>query len=219
MITLEELKKWIEDISNIVIDLNISIKNAQRLTEDKYDFEKQIKKHGFFQHHWYQLKFIMVIQLCKLLGSSQNDKRSFHKLCNILEREKYDLELRNLLSENSKNYKDTFKTRTDIKAEVLVVREKLFKHKDLIDKVVSARNQIYAHIDPNANVGLIKLEVLKELVLLSSELFNHFQSKLFGNKTYLEVLPDWDIGYVLWYMSELRKLDDEERKAKIAGLR
>jgi uncharacterized protein YecE (DUF72 family) len=218
MITLEELKKWIEDISNIVIDLNISVKNAQRLTEDKYDFEEQIKMHGFFQHHWYQLKFIMVIQLCKLLGSSQNDKRSFHKLCNVLEQEKYDLELRSLLFENSKDYKDTFKSRSDIKAEVVVIREKLTKYKDLIEKIVSARNQIYAHRDPEPDVRLVKLEDLKELVLLSSDLFNQLQFKLFWKETYLKDLSDWDIDYVLWYMSEMRKSDDEKRKAKIAGL-
>src|SRR5687767_4141771 len=78
---------------DIIVDLNISITNICRLKEDKYPYEEKIKLHGFFQHHWYQLKFISIIQLSKLFGMSKNDKRSFHKICSILESSLFSEEL------------------------------------------------------------------------------------------------------------------------------
>lgn len=100
MLKLEELKQWLEDIRNIVIDLNICLQNSERLTEDKYNFEKSIKEHGFFQLHWHQLRFISVIQLCKLLSDRPNEKRSFLNLCKRLETPNYDPDLLDLFSKN-----------------------------------------------------------------------------------------------------------------------
>lgn len=219
MITLKELEKWVEEIGNIVITLNISLQNAKRLTVDKYEFEQDIKKHGFFQLHWHQLKFIMIIQISKLLSSANNEKRSFAKLCNVLENEEYSIELREKLKENSQDFTKTFKSRNDVKSSLFYVREKLSQNKQLIDKAIAARDKVYAHTDPNPNVELVKIHELEQLVDLASELLHFFEFHFFFKTTYLKDLTDWDIDYVLWYMSETRKADEDERKAKIAGLK
>lgn len=100
VISRVEIEEWLRDISYIILDLNIAVQNSERLAENKYDFEIEIKRHGFFKHHWYQLRFISIIQLCKLLSENSNEKRSFHKLFNRLERDSYDPDLTELLLSN-----------------------------------------------------------------------------------------------------------------------
>jgi hypothetical protein len=102
MFSLEDLKTWFEEVFFIIVDLKISVNNAKRITEVIYEYESVLKRHGFFQHHFYQLKFIMVIQLAKLLSNSQNQKRNLFKLCNCLDNLKYDEHLKKHLIENKK---------------------------------------------------------------------------------------------------------------------
>ena len=92
--TLDFLKNFLEAEWNIIVDLNISAINLLRLKEKKYLYEEKIKSHGFFQHHWYQLKFIIIIQLIKLFGSTKNDKISFIKFCAIIKSDPSNKELK-----------------------------------------------------------------------------------------------------------------------------
>ncbi len=216
MFELEELKQWLEDIRNIVIDLNISVQNSERLATDKYEFEKSIKEHGFFQHHWYQLRFISVIQLCKLLSDRRNEKRSFLSLCNQLESQNYDSDLLDLLSRNSRGSSNLIKSTPEILNLTAWIRTEINKQKGLVEKIIAARNKVYAHKDPAANVPQIKLSEIRELVDLTSNIYNTLNLKFFFTQTYLELLDDWSIDYALWYMNEIRVLGEERRKLKIS---
>ncbi|MFM9949409.1 MAG: hypothetical protein ACKV1O_15845 [Saprospiraceae bacterium] len=212
MISRKDIEEWIEDIGNIIVDLNISIQNAERLTEDKFEFENQLKKHGFFQHHWYQLRFIIIIQLCKLLSNKPNEKRSFNKLFNRLENDKYESSLPELLNSNKKGDIELYKSKSEIKDHVRDLRNKIDANVNLIEKIISLRNKVYAHKDPNSEAPLVKFEELKLLTKISSEIYNELQFKFFFIETHLDALNDWSIDHVLWYISELKKNDDRERE-------
>jgi hypothetical protein len=215
MFELKELKQWLEDISNIVIDLNISVQNSERLTEDKYDFENSIKKHGFFQLYWHQLRFVSVIQLCKLLSDRPNEKRSFLSLCNQLETQNYDSDFFDLLRKNSTGSSNLIRSTSEILNLTAWIRAEINKQKGLVEKIIVARNKVYAHKDPAANVPQIKLSEIRELANLASNIYNIINFKFFFTRTYLEMLDDWSIDYVLWYMNEVRELDEERRKSRI----
>lgn len=206
MLTLEELKKWFEDIWNIIVDLHISINNYERLEIDKYEWEEQIKKHGFFQHHRYQLRFIMIIQLAKLLDKATNQKRNFHLLGNRLINDEYDSAIKKLLRSNSETGSSyLFRSRKEIKLGIEVLKSRLKEHDSLILKIKLARDKIYAHHDPNVNIELVTFNELKKLVLLSSEIFNYLSSGFFNRESIFNETSDWAVEFILKEVSENRK--------------
>lgn len=206
MLTKKELDDWFEDHWNIIVDLHISINNALRLKKETYQYEEQIKRHGFFRHHWYQLKFIMIVQLAKLFDDSPNQRRNFFKLFNRLTSEKYDEEIEALLKSNSdKMFVNVFKSRKEIEQTVEEIRNELKKHVALIEKVVTARDKVYAHRDPKATVKAVTSDELKQLIDLSAYIFNNTRGKLFDIDTMFKGTPDWDIDFVLREASENRK--------------
>lgn len=217
MITLKELESWFDDIWNIIVDLYISINNARRLTESKYEYEDKIKKHGFLQHHWYQAKFIIVIQLAKLFTDNKNSqKRNLHKLCNCLENESYDDDIMQQLNKNSKTpFSKVFKSKDDILEAINVTRNDLSENAVLIKKITSARDQIYAHKDPNPEVIAISMSELETLINLSDIIINRLRGHLFSVHTDFKKTSDWDIDYVLKGLSENFKT----KRAKFEDLR
>jgi predicted RNA-binding protein with EMAP domain len=120
-----------------------------------------------------------------------------------------------LLKGNENKNSKLYTKKSDVKNHISELRKQIEANKELIEKVIQARNKNYAHKDPNANVQLVKFEELKSLTNLASQIFNELQFRLFFNKTLLDELNDWSINYVIQNMSALRKIDDEERKRKI----
>ena len=120
MIKLEELNSWLSDLRNLITDVHIAINNAKYLLTETDDDEDKIKKHGFFVHHTYQLRFIIAIQLCKLFDNSSNQRRNIVKLCNRLINENYDSQLSKKISDNKGNPR-CFQSRT----ELISVAEKI----------------------------------------------------------------------------------------------
>jgi len=213
-IQLSELKLWLKDIWNIIVDLNISTNNMMRLKEDRYEFEKDSKKWKFFQHHWYQLKFISIIQLWKLLSTSFNDKRSFRMLCKTLETSEYDEDFELLLAENLNKIETLFKSKDDLLNACQKIMSKIHDKESLIKKVKNARNKIYAHKDPEAIVEYISLAEIIELVDLVNESYNALSFGLFFESTMFKETETWSIDPVLFYMSEVYKLDKIEKDRK-----
>ena len=66
----KKLEKWFEKVATILWGSAIATVNAERLLEypnpEMKKYERQVKSTGFFQQHWYQCKYIQVIELCKL---------------------------------------------------------------------------------------------------------------------------------------------------------
>ena len=126
---LTELNIWLEDLRNLIIDLNISLNNAKYLIKEKgTPAEQKIKEHGFFKHHIYQLKFIMIIQLCKIFDNNSNQKINVHKLFNRLRNEGYDKELTEILANNSesfngiKNKKEMIQIVNSLQDKILLIK-------------------------------------------------------------------------------------------------
>ena len=213
--TVEELREWIRDIERIVIDINIAIKNAERLRESKYDFEEKIKRHGFFKLHTYQLNFIIVIQLCKLLSQSGNQKRSFYKLFNILENEKPHESIEKLFEENEKRMIGLIDSRIELKRKVLNLRSRIIDNNETIEKVVEYRDKIFAHKDPSGPERILEFKELHELTILASEIYNELRFGLFYTRTELSFLEDWSIDSILYSISQMKIQDDEERRKKL----
>ncbi|QDK82013.1 hypothetical protein EXU85_26765 [Spirosoma sp. KCTC 42546] len=214
MLETKQLKDFLEDQSNLIVDLNISLGNMRRLMIEKYDFEDQIKKYGFFKHHIYQLKFISIIQLSKLFSSKKNEERSFYKLCNKLETSEYGLTLRSLMEDNKNKLTEEVKSKSDIVSLVAEVRILINTHKELISRVVSLRDQVYAHIDNSPRTQSVSLDEMKVLVELANKIHNLIRFRIFFWQTMFDHVRDWSIDPILWQMSELKKIDLEELRKK-----
>lgn len=209
-----EIEEWLNDIKNIIIDINVSINNAQRLTENQFEFEEDIKKHGFFQHYWHQLIFIIVIQLCKILSDKPNEKRSFKALFKRLEENnQHEDDLIKLLNDIEKINPEPSISIDDIKNKIQDLKSKVDQEstKSIINKVIRARDKIYAHKDPGKDLPSFTFKQLKSLTDLASEIFNELQLFFLFKTTHLDNLSDWNINHVLFHMSELRKLDETQK--------
>lgn len=216
--TPTEIKEWLDDLWKVLVDLNISINNAKRLSEDKYANEENIKKHGFIQHHWYQLRFIIVIQLSKLIADKRNThKRNLFYFCDQLELTEFDnaffKELNKLQPER---YFEPDTTAESIQKVIEKTREKLNQNNDLTEKIIKARNQTYAHNDPIPGKKAPAMKDLGTMVQLCSEIYNDFSGELFKSRTGFERTKDWDIDYILKELSNRRTqhLEELERKRK-----
>lgn len=214
MLEISQLQSFLDDQRNIIVDLNISVENMSRLTLEKYEFESQIKEHGFFRHHIYQLKFILIIQVSKLFSSKKSEERSFFKLCNKLETSEYGDDLRNLMENNKDKGTVEIKSKEDVLLVVNEVRYLINSKAELIQRVISLRDQVYAHIDHNRKTQTVSLDELKILVELANKIHNLIRFKIFFTQTMFNHIHDWSIDYVLWYMAEMRKMDMEELERK-----
>ncbi len=205
-LSLKNLEDWFEDLWNIISDLHISLNNILRLKEERYKYEEQIKRHGFFQHHWYQLKFVLIVQLAKLFSSSPNQKRSFHKLFRCFIEEHYHSDIVLLLqSNNDKSLSHLAKSRQEIENTVKELQYEIQGFNKTIQKVVNARDKVYAHHDPNITVQAISPDELKTLVELSARIYNSIRGKLFNSYAKFTFVSDWDIDFVLREISQNRE--------------
>ncbi|MCC5936903.1 MAG: hypothetical protein JJU34_06455 [Lunatimonas sp.] len=208
-----EIKEWLDDLRNILFDLNICLDNVKRLSMLKYEQEEWVKGHGFFDLYMHQLRFIIVIQLSKLIADNKRThKRNFFHLCEKLE----------LMDLNGDFLKELRKYQPDSRFElestqqsidVLTenVKEKLNRHRFQIESIVKARDQIYAHNDPNSNKKVPVIRDLEIMILLCNEVFNGFTGELFKSHTEFSRTTGWDIDFILKEMSARRKLKLEER--------
>lgn len=194
---LQELNIWLEDLLKIIVDLNISLNNAKYLIkEEGSDSEKNIKSQGFFNHHTYQLKFIVIIQLCKVFDIRANQKRNLHKLFNKLRNEGYDDQLQNQLQKKS-NSVSSLSSKTDIIETINYLEQLIRNEAKTIEKIVSLRDNLYAHYDPNNNAKDVYWSELESLINLSSKCYNELNRKLYDYDTRLEITVDWEVKRII----------------------
>ncbi len=208
MFTKKDLEEWLDILFNIIVDCNICSRNIERLTRRGNDNEEKIKMHGFFQLHYFQLKFILCIQFDKLFSESDNQKVSFYKLFNRLLHEKYDRELMNVLSENKRlNESHRFGSRQEILDRIKEFRHDIELHNHAIQNVKTLRNTFYAHSDIGikADIENLNIEDFNELATLASKIYNCISSGFFGRPAMFDQIGEWDIGFVLKRMVEDRK--------------
>lgn len=208
MIKKIELESWFDKLFQLIVDCCICSMNLQRLTKKGHEVEEKVKRHGFFQQHYFQLRFILSIQLDKLFSSGDGQKYSFHKLFNRLENEKYDQALNEVLSINQKNnFSNTFKCKSDVINGVKSLKQTIEQHDTTIAKVHSLRDKIYADsdsIEPD-QLEIVTTQDFRNLTDLAADTCNSLTSAIFGSTTMFDHTDDWDIGFVLKRMVEDKK--------------
>ena len=208
--TLNNLEKWYKDLWDIIVDVNICINNAKRLKKNVYKREAIIKRHGFFRHHWHQLRFIIIIRLCLVFDKRQNQKRNIVKLCNRIINEPLDKKIEEILKQNKlKGSYRVFKTRKEFKDSARNILKEIEGKEDLIKKLTNARDHVYAHYDPDVKVNHLKLDELIELNEMANRYYNILHGQLFNVTSALGLTAPWTIDQPLKILSE-----DLERKYK-----
>ena len=178
--TTEELKDWFEQTAKIITDLHICLNNANRLFDSKYENEDKVKKHGFFRHHYYQLWFIISIQLSKLLSNSRNQKYNFNKLLDRLEKEELDDNMLQLIAQNKhKLFTAVFKDRNQLIEKIKFYKKEIKDYEVTIKKIITSRDTLYAHRDPQANPQDLNLKDAEKLISLCTDLYNSFKGGIF----------------------------------------
>ncbi|MFZ2283557.1 MAG: hypothetical protein WAV86_06750 [Lutibacter sp.] len=200
---LQDLNIWLKDLFNIIVDLNISLNNAKYLIKEKgSESVENIKGLGFFNHHTYQLKFIVIIQLCKIFDNRANQKRNIHKLFNKLRNEGYDEKFKSLLQKNSDS-EIGLKSKTDIIKTINYLEQEIKNEAKIIEKIVTLRDNLYAHYDPNNDSKDAHWNELELIINLSSKCYNELNGKLYNCDTRFEITSDWEIKKVIesfaWY--------------------
>ncbi len=173
----------------------------------KYEHEEWVKDHGFFQHYHYQLRFIMVIQLSKLIANKKRShKRNLYYLCEALEAADFNEDfLKDLRRDQPKRFIEPLTTGQSIIEMVAKIKEALDQNLFLIMQVVEARDQIYAHNDPNSNMKVPSIGDLETLIQLCNGVFNRFTGVLYKSHTDFAQTAGWDIDFVLREMTARRK--------------
>lgn len=197
--TLTYLDFWLKKLENIIIDINISLNNAKRLCSETDSEEiMSIKKDPFFQHLFYQIRFILIIQLAKLFQKGGSHKITFLKLINRLSSEVYDQALNNKLKENAGSGEThLFKCKDDIKKTREEIIQLLGENSRLISKIENARDKVYAHSDPDVRVSYLKIDELKKLTMLANDIYNIINGRFYNSTTMFEITSSWNIGIFL----------------------
>jgi|SRR5690348_5119565 len=196
--TTEELNDWFDQTAKIITDLHICLNNANRLFDSKYENEDWIKNHGFFRHHYYQLWFIMSIQLAKLLSDSKNQKYNFNKLLNRLEQEKLDESILQLIDQNkNKRFSAVFKDKREMLNKIQYFKQEIKDNENTIKKFIVSRDTLYAHRDRDATLQGLTLPDAERLISLCKDIYNCFRGGIFDVYFEFARTYDWSIDFVI----------------------
>jgi len=182
-----------------LIDLNICRTNSTRIITSIYENEESIKTRGFFNHYLFQLKFVLAIQLCKVLDDNKNQKRNINKLLRRLESENWNLELINEVDSNTIVNEPR---KQNVLKEVKLIKDAIESKGDLIKSIVKVRNQNYAHFDPTRDKSGPSVKTYEDAVVFTSDIYNRLSLVMFGNTTAFNEVEDWEIDPILKSMSK-----------------
>lgn len=214
--TNKELKDWFEQTAKIITDIQICVNNANRLFDKKYENEDWVKNHGFFRHHYYQLWFILSIQLSKLLSSSRHQRYNFNKLLDRLENEELDEELTNLIETNKNiSFSAVFRSKDEMFDKIKSFRIEIKANEETIKKFVTSRDTLYAHRDPDAKPQDITLSDAERLTDLVKRLYNCFRGGFYDIYFGFGRTVDWDIDFILRQAALAKTQRDNERSQRL----
>lgn len=215
MVELELLEKWLDDLNKIIFDINVSMENINRMTSPNDEYERQILKHGFFFHFYRQSRFTIIVQLCKLFDYNENQKRNYIKLFNCLTSDYYDEKINEILA-NNKGDDALFSSKEAIIEELNKLRSEIESHKALIDNVVTLRDKVYAHSDPETDIPIVTNAELEILVKLAVKIHNCLTIKLFSTTYRFDMTAEWNVDYPIKTLALFRKdqLKENENKKK-----
>ena len=211
MLTKNDLWDWFIDLSQIIFDTHLAIDIIQRIKQPKNETEKKILSIGFFSLLHHQSRFVIIIQLCKVFEDSNNQKRNFYKLFNRLRSDSYDKSLKSTLKDNEIK-KQLLGSRKDIITAIQNLSAEIEPYKDLIEKVITSRDKLYAHSDPNFKVPFVTDDELETVVKLATKIFNELHNGFFDYRFAFDKSQDWRIDEILAVLSQLKQEDIEKHK-------
>ncbi|MBI1286563.1 MAG: hypothetical protein GC178_03200 [Flavobacteriales bacterium] len=215
-ITLSELKKWFEIWRWIIFDLRIAIDNRNDLFEVGSDTEQKVKDHGFYHHHLEQLKFIVVIQLCKLFVNSRTQNVNIQKLFNRLKNDKYDMEFKQKLRDNVNGY-NVVRSKKEIIERIVELEKELDQKKHVIERLDTLRHTVYAHSDTNPSKEYVKWSEMEDLVQFAERIFNQIRGGIDGANMNFDKNLDWRVKEVIrnaaLFRDKTKELIDEKNSS------
>lgn len=214
MLTLTEIESWFDDLNKIIFDVNVTMKNINRIVTATDENEKIILKHGFFSHFYRQSRFTLIVQLCKIFSKTNNQKRNLHKLFNRLESDRYDEEIDKQFQKNA-SIDRLFQNRDDIKNEIERLRKEVEGKEELIDRIVTLRDKVYAHSDPSPSLPKVTIAELENLVDLSIKIYNTIRGGLLDINFMFDVNAEWRVDYPIEGLAKLKEQQLKGTRAKI----
>ena len=196
MITAKELYDWSEDIRPVLTDINTSINNLRIIKIENANNLPEVR-HKCFQFLWHQQRFVLIVQLAKLFCNNELQKRNIHKLCKRFEENDFDDEIKNLLKKNSTKLTDVFRSREDVLIYVSEIKKYIQENKDLIKKIKTLRNKVFAHTDPDKVSIKLTNDELEGLVTFANDVYNSLFGKIFDRHFFLEITKEWDLRYII----------------------
>ena len=215
-ITLEELKNWFEIWRWIIFDLRIAIDNRNDLFEVGTETEQKVKEHGFYYHHIEQLKFIIVIQLCKLFVNSRTQNLNIRRLFNRLKNDKYDFEFRQKLRDNETGI-NVVRSKPELLKRVGVLEKELEQKEELIGRLDTLRHEFYAHSDPNPSKQHVQWLELEELIKFAEQIFNQIRGGIDGANMSFDKNIEWRVKDVVRNAAKFRDMTKKLLSEKVAG--
>ncbi|MFI5163903.1 MAG: hypothetical protein ACHQHP_01505, partial [Bacteroidia bacterium] len=123
-------------------------------------------------------------------------------LCNCLENFKYDSTIESLFQKNSKSISIVFKSKQEVLTTVNEVRNILLSKGEIVKKVVTVRDETFAHLDPNRQNIYITIDEFEELINVCANIYNNLRGKFFDVYMEFNSVYDWSIDPVLKIISE-----------------
>lgn len=179
-LTLAQLQSWFGDTEKIITDVTVSLENLQRIREGMNRKRNSALEDIFGDFLSEKVQFSLVVQLCKLYVNKDTERRNFSKLFNRLKYDKYHDRLKQRLKENS-GKEGRVTSKAELTGLVNDLLPELEERSDLIYRLRTLRDRLYAHSDPGKHLPEVTLAELDDLVQLSVKIFNATSGCVFGH--------------------------------------
>lgn len=179
-LTTGQLRDWFDDTEKIVTDVTVSINNLKQFTgalDRKRNAPQEDTFGTFFSE---KVQFTLVVQLCKLYINKDTERRNFIKLFNRLKYDKYNNRLKQRLGEN-RGKAGRVSSKAELISLVNGLVPELEVRSDLINRMQTLRDRLYAHSDPGHFLPEVTMEELDDLVQLAVKIFKTTSGSIFGD--------------------------------------
>lgn len=206
---INELETYLENVLEIIFDVQVCIYNAEFIGSETSPDENWVKGHTFFKHYFHQLRFVSVIQLCKVFSPKESQAHNFEKLLNRLETTSLPLLTPEYYRSNP-TAEFWIDDRQKLNSLISKIRDSLNEHRKEIIDITELRDTIYAHRDKKVRGEYIPWPKLKGLSDLALEIHNNIKLGFFGSTFMFPNKESWSPKWVVRQASKSRP----KRKSK-----
>lgn len=204
--TLKEIEEYKESVLQIIFDVQVSVYNAKFIGTETSENEDWVKRHSFFKHYFFQLRFISIIQLAKLFTDSKNERQNFHNFIRKIESSKHPV------SDDQNRNKITNQNQKEIL--VTELKNMLYENKSDIDILINLRNNVYAHgkkikqdgkESDKTNIQELSWPKIEKLSEMALDFYNKINSAFFDGEFFFPNKSSWSPEWVVKTAATTRK--------------